>query len=207
MLDTVLAWLNSPVGHVLGAPLSWAELLGFATGLWCVALVARRNVLNFPVGIANCALLLLLFAEARLYADAGLQLVFIALGLQGWWLWQRDRSSRHEAVAVTRAGRAELSRVIALCLLLAAALYLLLTWARGSVPVLDALIAALSLAAQWLLNRRKLEHWYFWITVDVISIPVYAYKELYLVALLYAVYLVLCIGGLRAWRRALADGR
>jgi nicotinamide mononucleotide transporter len=100
-----------------------------------------------------------------------------------------------------------LSRVIALCLLLAAALYLLLTWARGSVPVLDALIAALSLAAQWLLNRRKLEHWYFWITVDVISIPVYAYKELYLVALLYAVYLVLCIGGLRAWRRALADGR
>lgn len=207
MLDTVIAWLISPLGHVLGAPLSWAELLGFATGLWCVALVATRNVLNFPVGIANVALLLLLFAEARLFADAGLQLVFIAMGLQGWWLWLRDRGSQHEAVAVTRAGRAELFRVLALCLVLAAALYLLLTWAKGSVPVLDALITSLSLAAQWLLNRRKLEHWYFWITVDVISIPVYVYKELYLVALLYAIYLGLCIGGLQAWRRALADGR
>lgn len=207
MLESFIAWLNSPVGYVLGAPLSWAELLGFVTGLWCVALVATRNVLNFPIGIANCALLLLLFAEARLFADAGLQLVFIALGVQGWWLWLRNRGSRHEAVAVTSAGRAELYRVLALCLILAAALYLLLTWARGSVPVLDALIAALSLAAQWLLNRRKLEHWYFWITVDLISIPVYVYKDLYLVALLYAVYLGLCIGGLRTWRRALADGR
>ena len=75
--------------------------------------------------------------------------------------------------------------------------------AKGSIPVFDALITALSLVAQWLLNRRKLENWIFWIGVDLISVPVYAFKELYLIAGLYAVFLLLCVRGYRSWKHDL----
>ncbi len=191
--------LNLPALHVWGAPLTWAEVLGFSTGLWCVWLVAQRRILNFPVGIANCLLLLFLFFHARLYADAGLQLMFIALGLRGWWLW--SRGSPGETLVISRLGPRSLAGAVAAGLAFAALLYVLLTWAKGSVPAVDALVTSLSLVAQGLLNQRKLEHWYFWIVVDLVSIPLYAYKELYLVALLYTVFLGVCLLGLRAWRR------
>lgn len=197
--NAVAGALNLPAMHVWGAPLTWAEVLGFGTGLWCVWLVAQRRILNFPVGIANCLLLLFLFFQARLYADAGLQLVFIALGLRGWWLWSGSRSG--DTLAISRLDARHLAGAVAGSLVVAGLLYVLLTWAKGSVPAVDALVTSLSLVAQGLLNRRKLEHWYFWIVVDLVSIPLYVYKELYLVALLYTVFLGLCLAGLRVWRR------
>jgi len=65
-------------------PYSLTETLGFVTGAACVYLVVRRNVWNFPVGIANNLFFLILFSQARLYGDAGLQIIYIALGIQGW---------------------------------------------------------------------------------------------------------------------------
>lgn len=198
------ALLNCPAFTLWNAPLSWAEVVGFATGIWCVWLTAQRRMLNFPVGIANCLLLLFLFWQSRLFADAGLQVLFIGLGLHGWWQWSRGRVN-HE-VPVSDLSPRGLVAAGATGLALAALLYLLLTWAKGSVPLFDALITALSLVAQWLLNARKRQNWYFWIVVDLISIPVYVHKQLYLIALLYAVFLGLCIIGLRAWTLERRDG-
>lgn len=195
--------LNQVAFTLWGNPLSWGEVLGFATGVWCVWLATRRHILNFPVGIANCALLLFLFWESRLFADASLQLVFIVLGLQGWWLWWKGQEA--DRVPVSRLSGQELAWTLGGSAIGAALLYGVLTWAKGSVPVLDAMITSLSLAAQWLLNRRKLENWFCWIAVDVISIPVYAYKQLYLIAVLYVVFLGLCLIGLRAWRVEAAE--
>jgi nicotinamide mononucleotide transporter len=65
-------------------------------------------------------------------------------------------------------------------------------------------IASLSLAAQWLLNRRALETWVFWIGVDVISVPLYLSRGLPLIAALFAIFLVLCVQGLRRWQRLVA---
>lgn len=203
MLQSLVNSLNQPAMTVWGTPMSWAEVLGFATGLLCVWLVGRHHILNFPVGIANCALLFLLFFDARLFADAGLQVVFILLGFQGWWLW--SRGVQEDGLALSRLNMTHWIGVLGVSVLLTGSLYLLLTWAKGSVPLADAVITSLSLSAQWLLNRRKLESWYFWIVVDLISIPLYAYKQLYLIALLYLVFLGLCVVGLRAWRREMSS--
>lgn len=200
-MASLLEYLNRAAFTLWGSPMSWAEVLGFVTGLACVWLAARRHILNFPVGIANCALLCLLFWQSRLFADAGLQLVFIALGLQGWWLWARAGAAG--AVPVSRLAGGALAATVAAGLGGLLGLYGLLTWAKGSVPVADACITSFSLVAQWLLNRRKLETWYFWMVVDVVSIPLYAYKGLYLIALLYVVFLGLCVLGWRAWRAEL----
>jgi nicotinamide mononucleotide transporter len=194
--------LNSTAVTLLGTPLSYAECFGFATGLVCVWLTAQRNIWNFPVGIANCALLLLLFFQARLFADAGLQILFIALGLRGWWQWASG-GTRATPKPITSATPRELLLYLAASALLTGLLFWLLTLAKGSLPIFDALITALSVVAQWLLNRKTLQNWLWWIAVDVISIPVYIHKELYLIALLYAIFLGLCLIGLASWRAEL----
>jgi nicotinamide mononucleotide transporter len=199
----LFSWLGSPA-FVWGATqLSIAEVLGFATGLGCVWLAARRSIWNFPVGIANSALLLLLFFHARLYADAGLQIFFIALGVRGWWQW--SEFSRRPDPAITTANRKTWSLCVAAAVVLWLCLLPLLSKAGGSLPVFDALIASLSVVAQWLLNRKVLQTWFWWIAVDVISVPVYVYKELYLVALLYCVFLALCVSGYVNWRKQIHD--
>jgi nicotinamide riboside transporter PnuC len=86
------------IGIVIGSALitaSWRgwtafgmiEALGFVTGAACVYLVVRQNVWNFPIGIANNIFFLILFVSAKLYGDAGLQLIYVALGFQGWYYW------------------------------------------------------------------------------------------------------------------------
>ena len=73
-------------------PFSWLEILGAATGTACVLLVVARSTWNFPVGIVSCIAYLIFFADGRLYADAGLQVVFILLALHGWVAWARGRA-------------------------------------------------------------------------------------------------------------------
>ncbi|WP_303980758.1 nicotinamide riboside transporter PnuC [Dongia mobilis] len=206
-MQMIIDWLNQPLLTALGATLSVVEGVGFVTGLLAVWLTARRNIWNFPIGIANGALLFLLFFDARLFADAGLQIMFIILGFAGWWFWLTGGVSRRKTIrAATMVER--LGTALAV-LLLVGSLYAFLTWVKGSIPVLDALITSLSIVAQWLLNRKILETWLLWIATDIISIPVYLYKELYLIALLYAVFLVLACRGYQLWRQEmlLSQGR
>lgn len=195
----VFDWLASPAFGWGATQLSISEILGFATGLWCVWLAAREHIWNFPVGIANCALLLLLFFHARLFADAALQVLFISLNVRGWIQWSAGRS--RTTLTVSIGDKQLFAGSVIVAVLLCAALVPLLRKAGGSLPLFDALITALSLVAQYQLNRKILQSWWWWIAVDVISIPVYAYKQLYLISLLYCVFLGLCVYGYLGWRR------
>lgn len=204
-IDWIATVLNSPAITLLDNSLSMAEVFGFATGLMCVWLTAKRNIWNFPLGILNCLLLMFLFFEARLFADTALQFVFITLGVIGWWQWHGGRR-RDEYPIEALSGRG-VAIGVAVVVAGTGVLFALLTAVKGSVPILDAFITSASLVAQWLLNARKLQTWYFWIAVDVVSVPLYAHKGLWLIAILYAVFLVLCVIGLRRWQAATEDDR
>ncbi|RCH65024.1 nicotinamide riboside transporter PnuC [Streptomyces sp. SDr-06] len=185
--------------------LTWTEILGFATGALCVWLVARQHIANWPVGLANNALFIALFLRSGLYADAGLQVVFIALAAYGWWTWAHGGGSGPGALAVRRTTRTEWRWLLAAGAVGTVALTFLLGAATDStVPFWDALTTALSLTATYGQCVKLVESWWLWIAADVVYIPLYAYKELYLTSLLYAGFLTLCLIGLRGWRRELA---
>ncbi|MET9894692.1 nicotinamide riboside transporter PnuC [Streptomyces sp. NPDC006465] len=186
--------------------LSWTEALGFATGAVCVWLVARQHIVNWPVGIANNVFFIVLFLDAGLYADAGLQVVFIALAAYGWWTWaQGGGPATVSALPVRRTTSAEWAWLAAAGVLGTAALTLLLDRVTDStVPFWDALTTALSLTATYGQCRKLLESWWLWIAADLVYIPLYAYKGLYLTSLLYIGFLALCVAGLLGWRRTLA---
>jgi nicotinamide mononucleotide transporter len=174
------------------------------TGAACVYLVVQQSIWNFPLGIANNLFFLVLFGQARLYGDAGLQVVYIALGVHGWYQWLHGGEQR-TALKITRTS-ARLWMLLAGVIPMATwGLVLILRQVNGSAPLPDAFTTVLSLAAQYLLNRKRLENWFVWIVADVIYIYLYIARGLHLTAVLYGVFLCLCIAGYMSWRRALRD--
>lgn len=176
------------------------DALGFATGLLCVWFTAKASVWNFPWGIVNSLILGIVFLDQKLFADSALQIVFIVLSAQGWWQW----SARNGRPASGFHGTTlqEQTRLLGIAAVLALLLWGVLVELRGSAPPLDALITAMSLCAQWQLNRRQVSSWYWWIAVDLISVPLYWSRGLYLIAGLYVIFLALCVHGLRNWQQS-----
>jgi nicotinamide mononucleotide transporter len=205
MLAHLLAPLNAVLFRLGNDQVTAAELLGFVTGAASVWLTVRARISNFPVGIANSAFFLVLFGSARLYADSGLQVVYIALGFAGWWQWLNGGQERSR-LEVTRSGAWRLAGYAAFVLAATWGLTLLLRAADDIAPFWDALTTAISLAAQFLLNAKKIENWAFWIAADLIYVPLYVVKRLDLTALVYVLFLGLCAAGVTGWRRALRVG-
>ncbi|MFN3431137.1 MAG: nicotinamide riboside transporter PnuC, partial [Candidatus Sericytochromatia bacterium] len=146
---------------------------------------------------------LALFATSGLYADAGLQVVYMGLALYGWWAWLHGGTD-HGTLRVSRMPRAT---AIALGVATVAAtigLTLLLDRVTDStVPAWDAVTTALSLAATYAQTRKQLACWWIWIAADVLYVPLYASKGLWLTALLYLGFIALCLNGYRSWKRDL----
>lgn len=205
-LNDLVAPLNTVLFHFGRDAVTWAELLGFGTGAVGVWLTVRAHIWNFPIGIANNVFFLVLFWTARLYADASLQIVYLVLGFAGWWQWLHGGERRGARVM------ARVRAPLLLCLLLLIVpatwgLTLLLGHAHDIAPFWDALTTALSLAAQWLLNLKKFENWFFWMAADVVYVPLYFVKILYLTGIVYVLFLTMCVFGVRAWDRALRAPR
>ena len=183
-------------------PSTWLEIAAVISGAGCVLLVVRRSVWNFPLGIASSLGYLVLFTNEKLYADAGLQIVFVVLGLHGWVAWMRGRTSE---TRIRRVPLGELTALIVAFPVVWFALSQLLEAAGGAAPILDAFVAALSVAAQWFLNRRYVETWLGWIVVDQVAVYLFWTRGLHLTAGLYAVFLLMCVAGLVEWRGYLAS--
>jgi nicotinamide mononucleotide transporter len=179
-------------------PLPWTEVAGFVTGALCVWLVTRQHLGNWPLGLANNVFFFVLFLQTRLYADMGLQVVYFAMGVWGWWHWLRGGTDR-TPLQISRTTPVEWLAIFLMVPLATAGLRKLLIHYQGSAPFWDSLTTILSLAAQYLLCRKRLENWWIWIVADLIYIPLYLSRGLVLTAVLYAVFLVLCLLGWYRW--------
>ena len=178
--------------------MSAVEIIAFALGGAAVALAARERVLNFPVGMAMSVAFGVLFLQNELYANAALQVVYIALLVWGWLQWRRGGGE----LRVTHATPQLLAGIGGAIVLVTGALYPALRALDDPAPFLDSLTTAMSLGAQVLLNLKRRETWYLWIAVDLIYVPFYASQDLWLTAAVYVGFLGLCVLGLRNWRSA-----
>ena len=179
-----------------------AEVLGFVTGAVCVYLTLRENIWNFPIGLANNVFFLVLFLRGRLFGDAGLQIVYMILGIQGWYQW-RFGGERRTVLQVRRTSPRLLSRLGGFIVIGTACLAMFLRSLKDAAPVLDAFTTVLSLGAQYLLNRKAIENWLLWFLADLIYVFLYLSRGLLLTAILYGVFGCLCVAGVLAWRRSL----
>lgn len=187
--------------------MSWWEIGGFAAGALSVLLYVRQSVWAWPVGIANSAFWLVLFWDTRLFLDAGLQIVYIGLGIAGWVWWARGRREAGErlgALPVRRTGRSQALVLVGIGLAATAGLWWTMEQVGDVAPLPDAATTVVSLVAQYMLTRKLLGSWWCWIAVDLAYIVLYASKELYLTAALQPLFIGLCVLGLRSWKTAMA---
>ena len=180
------------------------EIVGFVAGLASVWLYTRENPLAWPAGILNSGAWAALFWDARLFLDAGLQLVFVGIGVWGWWQWLRGGPGETE-LRVRRTGGREAVALAAMAAAGTGVLWWAMTTQDDAMPFWDAATTTCSLIAQYLLGRKVIGTWWWWIAVDVAYVGIYAAQELYLTAALQPVFVVLCVLGLRSWRASLRE--
>ena len=180
---------------------NWQELAGFLSGALCVWLLIRQNIWNWPIGIANNIVYVIVFYKSGLFADSGLQFVYMAIAFYGWWNWLHG-GVNHSELKVNRASAQGLMGYVAMAAVTTGVLYWILLHTPSNVPFFDGLTTALFLTAQYMMSRKLIENWWFWIVGDVLVIGLYFYKHLYLTSGLYVVFLVMSIAGLREWQKA-----
>jgi nicotinamide mononucleotide transporter len=192
---------------LVGSLLHWVsldttEVLGFITGAWGVWLTVKRNIWNWPIGLLNNLFFLVLFVHARLFADSGLQVIYLVLGFLGWYWWIHGGPDKN----VLPISHVTPRTVLTLLAILVAATIVMtfgLAGINDAAPFWDALTTVLSLIAQYMLTRKFFENWVVWLSVDVIYVGLYAAKGLPLTGILYALFFAMCIAGLLQWRAAM----
>ena len=163
----------------------------------------RQNIWCWPVGLVSVAAYLVVFYDVRLYADVGLQFIYIVLSVYGWYYWLHG-GARHDAAPVRRVTRREAAVLAGLGVVATAAMGVgLATCTDADLPYWDSTTTVWSLAAQWLTSKKILENWFLWVAVDALYVGIYLYKGLYMTAGLFAAYLVLAVIGYFAWKKTM----
>jgi nicotinamide mononucleotide transporter len=185
--------------------MSTLEIIATITGIIAVALQAKEKILAWPFAIVSVVILAYIFFFQKLYSDFGLHIIYIFLNIYGWVIWS---NKREEAEVTKTVLMTENHKGMALVVTLIGTVvlgYIMATSTDADVPYFDAFTTCGSLVAQYLLAKKYLQNWLLWIMVDVVAIPVYVYKELYLVAFLFLVYLVICVYGYLLWKQGIKD--
>lgn len=182
---------------------NWMEVLGLISGLLCVWLLIRENVLTFPIGLIYAVLTVVVVYNEKLYADVFLNIYYIGMNAYGWFFWLRGggerRVERHLQVgSVTQKQILWLTSILVIGSAVMG--YFLASFTDADLAYPDSFTTVASFIAMYLSARKYLESWYLWFVVDVVQVILYLIKGIEMYALLYFIYLVMAYFGWRAWR-------
>ena len=184
-------------------PAEWAAV---ALALGYLLLAVRQNAWCWACAIASSGIYLVLFARGGLQMQAVLQVFYIGMAVYGWRAWRGGLVASGEALPVRRWSVAR--HVIGIGLVLAVGLsngWVIARSQGGLVPYVDATVAWASVLATWLVARKVLENWLYWIVIDAVAAALYWSQAFYATAVLFIVYVVIAVRGYLAWRADLAQ--
>jgi nicotinamide mononucleotide transporter len=184
----------------LDGQMIWIEAIAVIFGLLCVWLTIRQNIWCWPTGLIQVLLYIIIFYNALLYSDMLLHVVYVAMQVYGWYHWLYGGKGKTELKVSFLPAMSFTIWIAAGILGTFAWGYLMGNYTNAAVPYADSFTTVMSLIAQWLMARKRLESWFFWIAVDFVAIGVYLYKGLYLTMGLYTVFLVLATIGYFRWK-------
>ena len=178
------------------------EWIAVTTGILSVWYSMKENIWVYPTGIVSVLIYVYITLQYKLYADMGVNAYYFIVSVYGWYYWTHADDTR-EQVPVTINNFKE--NVISLLLLIGsfAILYgVLKNFTDSDVPFWDSLTTSFAIAGMWLMARKKLESWIAWIITDLLSIPLYFYKELVLTSFQFLFFTALAFAGLFSWWRS-----
>lgn len=192
---------------------SLLEYIAVFTGIASVWFSKKENIWVYPTGLINTIIYIYLSFRYHLIGEASVNFYYTVMSIYGWILWAQKDRQHHHVLHITFSGTRQWVQQILFFLFFYVAVYFSLVYlkqlfASGAIPWADAFASATAYTGMWLMARKKVESWYWWIATNIASIPLYFVKGLVFTSVYYVVLLVLAIAGLREWKqRAAAPAR
>ena len=180
--------------------MSLLETTAVGLALAYIVLAMRQSRLCWVAAVVSAVIYIAIFAKVKLYMEAGLQLVYIAMAVVGWIFWGKDDSD--EALSVTtRPLQFHLIAIVGISIAAACAGFLLSHFTDAARPYVDSTTTVAAIICTWMVTRKILENWLWWIGIDLASIALFLNRGLDLTALLFAGYVVLALAGWLSWKQ------
>jgi nicotinamide mononucleotide transporter len=180
---------------------SWFEFIAVLTGIASVIFSRKENILVYPVGMISTGIFIWLYITHGLYADASVNFYYTVMSVIGWIMWSR-KTAGESKLKITASSKNDWSKAVIFFLVCWFALFFLLRrFTDSTVPIADSFTSAAAFTGMWLMNKKKLENWTWWIITDLASVPLNFYKHLVFASFQYLVFLILAIMGYITWRK------
>jgi nicotinamide mononucleotide transporter len=184
----------------------WLEYIAVCSGIISVWFSRKENVLVYPTGLINTIFYIYLSFQGGLLGEASVNFYYTVMSLYGWILWTRKDQQHHVILKVTSSSQKEWIQHLLFFAAFYVAIFLALTelkknFAPGAIPWADAFASATAFTGMWLMTKKKVESWIWWIATNIASIPLYFVKQYVFTSVYYVVLLVLAIAGLIEWRK------
>jgi nicotinamide mononucleotide transporter len=184
---------------------TWLEFVAVVFGIASVLFSRKENILVYPTGIINTVMYTwFCFSWWGLYAEGSLNFYYTIMSIYGWVLWSRKKTDGGHLLPISASNRKEWIISLLFFAVCWAVLYIVLKkYTPSTVPFADAFASAAAYTGMWLMARKKLENWLWWILTNMASIPLYFYKGAVFTSFQYVVFLVLAVMGYITWKNKL----
>ena len=184
----------------------WPEFTAVIAGILSVWYSRKENILVYPTGLVNTIIYVYLSFKMSLLGEASVNLYYTALNIYGWIAWTRKDRQQQYILRVTRSTPKEWAQQLAFFAFFYAVTFFSLTYLKKNfaplaIPWADAFASATAYTGMWLMTRKKMESWYWWLATNFASIPLYFVKHYVFTSVYYVILLILAIGGLIEWTK------
>lgn len=184
---------------------AWLEYIAVFAGIISVWFSRKENILVYPVGLINTIIYVWLSIKGQLFGEASVNFYYTIMSIYGWLLWTKKDKANQPVVHITFSNRKWLTYQLLFFAVFYISIFFSLTYlkkdfAPGAIPWADALASATAFTGMWLMTKKKVESWYWWIATNIASIPLYFVKQYVFTSVYYFVLLAMAIFGLVEWK-------
>ncbi len=181
------------------------EIIAVFFGLLSVWYAKKVDIKVYPTGIISVVIYVYICVGVKLYADMGINFVYFVMSVYGWYAWtKKDKSEKILPISFCTK-KEHFVNLGMFIFFLVSLIYVLTNYTDSNVPYLDSLTTSIFIVGMWLMARKKVENWIFWIVGDAISIPLYFYKGLVLTSFQFTVFLIIAVLGYIEWKRKVTE--
>jgi nicotinamide mononucleotide transporter len=185
---------------------SWLEFIAVISGIASVWLSRIENIRVYPTGLVNTIIYIYLSFKYSLIGEASVNFYYTVVSIYGWVLWARKNDQQEHVLQITWSSRKEWGQEMAFFAFFYIVVYFPLVYLKKgfaplAIPWADAFASATAYTGMWLMAKKKVESWYWWIATNAASIPLYFVKHLVFTSVYYLILLVMAVSGLAEWRR------
>jgi nicotinamide mononucleotide transporter len=180
------------------------EYIAVFFGIASVWYSRKENILVYPVGLVNTIIYIYISIKGSLPGEASVNFYYTVMSIYGWILWAKKNQQQEHIVLITRSDVKEWLRQLLFfgvfyIAIFISLIYLKKNFAPGAIPWADAFASATAFTAMWLMARKKVESWYWWIATNLTSIPLYFVKHYVFTSIYYVILLIMAFWGLKEW--------